>query len=92
METETYKIKLEDNSIMYIELWFSDNQPYDSNNPGCIGIELFDENTNEVDGGELDYTSDTIELKDMLDECLALFNLKAIEKEKVILEKDSIGV
>ena len=36
--------ELKNGEKRYLELWFSDNPPFDINNAGCIGISLYDEN------------------------------------------------
>ena len=67
--------ELKNGKKRYLELWFSDNPPFNINNAGCIGISLYDENIEQIDGGELDYTDDTIELKDMINDCIKFMNL-----------------
>ena len=45
----------------YVQLMWSDNEPYDENAKGVIGIYVYDENGQEhqtVEGGELDVFDD----------------------------------
>lgn len=70
-------IKTKASKQLYMRMWWSDNEPADENNPGCIGITIFDEHMLELDGGELDYTDESIELRDMIEDCLEFMDIDA---------------
>lgn len=76
-----YKVITESDDTRYIKIWFSDNPPADENNPGCIGIDLYNEKLELLDGGELDYTSEDINLSDMINDCIEFMGLypKSVE-------------
>ena len=69
----------ENNKINYLKIWFSDNEPSDENNPGCIGIDVYDSSMKEIDGGELDYEDENIELKDMINDVLDFMKFKDVK-------------
>lgn len=71
-------IKTYDGEQKYMKIWFSDNEPCDNNNTGCIGISVFNDDLKEIDGGELDYKGNDIKLIDMIDECIKFMNINPV--------------
>ena len=80
-------LELKNGEKRYLELWFSDNPPFDINNAGCIGISLYDENMDQIDGGELDYTNDTTKLKNMINDCIEFMNLSVKTIKEITTEE-----
>lgn len=54
----TYEVLTKDKKIRIIKMWFSDNPPYEEDAAGCIGYDVYDENLEIIDGGEMDYFED----------------------------------
>lgn len=75
-DTIGFRVETEDNKILYMKIWFSNNPPADSNNPGCIGIQIYDEHMRELDGGELDYKDENVLLYDTYKDCLEFMDIK----------------
>lgn len=78
-DKQCYRIITMDGAKLYIKIWFSDNPPASNDNPGCIGIQLYDSHMKEIDGGELDYESEDVKLEDMINDCIDFMEIKAIE-------------
>ncbi len=57
-------LKLENN--YYLNMYASDNSPYEDNCDSVCGFNLFDDNRIYDDGGEFDYNSDEIKTNDEL--------------------------
>lgn len=69
-----YEITMENGDFMYLVAMFSGNPAATEGCDACIGYTLYDEDQDEIDGGEMDYDSeekkyDTIDdaLDDVLD-------------------------
>lgn len=73
-----------------MDIGWSSNPPYDSKNPGCVQFTIFDDQENELEGGELDYPSDDVLLYDMIPGCLEIMGDCLGIKD--ILNKDIIEV
>ena len=87
MDELNLSLELTNGEKRYLELWFSDNPPFDVNNAGCIGISLYNENMDQIDGGELDYIDDTIELKDMINDCIEFMDLNVRTIKEITVEE-----
>ena len=54
MEEKLYKINW-NNKTLYIHVWISDNPPYNRENAGCYGFDIFKDTLFLYDGGEVDF-------------------------------------
>lgn len=81
------RLTLSNGNINYFRMWWSDNPPADENNPGCIGMSVFDEHMLEIDGGELDYENDSTELRDMISKCIDFMDLDVVEIKETSMWK-----
>lgn len=43
---------------IYVDYWLSDNPAYEENCDAVIGYDVYNEETKELEGGEMDYNSD----------------------------------
>lgn len=60
----------------YVRIEYSTNEPCDSNNAGCVNIEKYDSHMRLLDSGELDYTDENTELKDIMFDCFEFMDIK----------------
>lgn len=78
-ESKYYEIITMDGAKLYIKIWFSGNPPALNDNPGCIGIQLYDSHMREIDMAELDYESEDVKLEDTIHDCIDFMEIKARE-------------
>ena len=69
-------------TIEYVGLWFSENEAESENCNACIGYNLYDEDLNEIDGGDYEYqleATDYWTIEYAIDDVLeAIFDRKGI--------------
>lgn len=79
-------ITTKDDNKLYMKMWFSSNPPAEPENPGCIGITVYDSHMREIDGGELDYEADNVKLRDKILDCAELMGIdvKSVKETKFL--------
>ena len=72
----------------YLNMYASDNPPYEENCDSVCGFNLFSENGVYVDGGEFDYNSNEIKTDDELAKALIKWYFNAESSYEFIAETD----
>ena len=78
-----FKVKTKDNEYIYVKIYESSNPPADPRNPGCISIDLYDEDLCEIDSGEMDYKWEDDTLQDLIEDCLDFMDIDADKIYKI---------